>query len=901
MPGTEDNGLRFELKEELPDRIAVGEGTTRFLRGWCFHPQIAIRDLSVSVDGEPYPVEAHSQPREDVHWRSTPPVERGLCSFRSGFWGYVPLRAHQGPRRMQIELVAQLENGSRAAASVGEVEVVPENALEAPAAGLTAELGRAAAARAHRPLIAIAMATYNPRLELLAGQLDSIKEQTYADWICVISDDMSRPDRFRRLSDLIAGDERFVLDRSGERLGFYRNFERAMTMVPPEAELVCLADQDDRWDPDKLETLAEQLGEGVTLAYSDARIVDEDGELVSKTFWSKRPTNHSDLADLLISNTITGAASLFRRELLDLALPFPQRHGEPYHDHWLASVALATGEVRYLEQPLYDYVQHTDQALGHKAANLVDSSEDRWRLRLMLLRPRHARARMRGILAWWSAIYFADVCRISLASHVLLQRCGQRMSPRNRRAAERIVAAEHGLRGLAWMLWRRARRLGRRSPTLRQEGRLARAILWRRVLAAGLIGRAPHQKTAPRDRTEVLSAEQRLSVIEEKTAPLQLQISDGAPERVNLLIPDLDLDHFFGGYIAKFNLARRLAERGRRVRVLTLDGKVTPARDWRRRLTAFEGLERTPETIELRDASVRSEPVEVSGRDSFIATTWWTAQVAGKAAPELGRRSFVYVIQEYEPFTFPMGSLAALAHASYALPHAAVFSSDLLRSWFRQQRVGVYGEGRSGDAEALTFENALTTVHPAPAEELPQHRLLFYARPEPHAARNMYELGHLGLSAALSDGTFDREWEFYGTGAQRQDTIELTPDVDLELLARSAQADYASLLQSCSVGLALMYTPHPSLVPLEMAAAGMLVVTNTFANKTAEALAAISPNLIAVEPTVEGVHRGLSEAADRVGNAGERLSGADVRWARSWDQSFDDDFMERLEVLIEQS
>ena len=46
-----------------------------------------------------------------------------------------------------------------------------------------------------------------------------------------------------------------------------------------------------------------------------------------------------------------------------------------------------------------------------------------------------------------------------------------------------------------------------------------------------------------------------------------------------------------------------------------------------------------------------------------------------------------------------------------------------------------------------------------------------------------------------------------------------------------------------------MYTPHPSLVPMEMARPGMLTVTNTFENKTAEKLAAISPNLIAAEPT----------------------------------------------------
>ena len=40
---------------------------------------------------------------------------------------------------------------------------------------------------------------------------------------------------------------------------------------------------------------------------------------------------------------------------------------------------------------------------------------------------------------------------------------------------------------------------------------------------------------------------------------------------VNMLIPAIALDHFFGGYIGKFNLARRLLERGIDVRIVTVD------------------------------------------------------------------------------------------------------------------------------------------------------------------------------------------------------------------------------------------------------------------------------------------------------------------------------------------
>jgi len=96
-----------------------------------------------------------------------------------------------------------------------------------------------------------------------------------------------------------------------------------------------------------------------------------------------------------------------------------------------------------------------------------------------------------------------------------------------------------------------------------------------------------------------------------------------------------------------------------------------------------------------------------------------------------------------------------------------------------------------------------------------------------------------------------------------------------------------------------MFTPHPSLPPIEMAAAGMVTVTNSFENKTAAALASISSNLIAVEPTLDGVIGGLRQAVAGAEDAERRVRGGDVRWSREWDDSFDDALMERVESFLE--
>ncbi|MDQ6810499.1 MAG: hypothetical protein M3Z95_01195, partial [Actinomycetota bacterium] len=110
---------------------------------------------------------------------------------------------------------------------------------------------------------------------------------------------------------------------------------------------------------------------------------------------------------------------------------------------------------------------------------------------------------------------------------------------------------------------------------------------------------------------------------------------------------------------------------------------------------------------------------------------------------------------------------------------------------------------------------------------------------------------------------------------------------------------YASLLREHDVGLALMYTPHPSLVPIEMASAGMLTVTNSFENKTPEAMAQISSNLLTAEPSVEDVAAALGEAAAGAGDFERRVRGSEVRWSSDWNQSFDDELLDRVIGFIE--
>jgi hypothetical protein len=482
------------------------------------------------------------------------------------------------------------------------------------------------------------------------------------------------------------------------------------------------------------------------------------------------------------------------------------------------------------------------------------------------------------------------------------------MTRRKRRAVRLVAESEHSPRAMAWLVLRRLRGLAGRNETLGVEGALLRGIAWR--YAIGLLGRRelPPRRfggnaSMPEAKEPGVIEHSRTRALSNRVQPLELEVRDDAPRRVNLLVPTIDPKHSFGDYVARLNLARRLADRGLRMRLVAVDHAPPLPRSWRHTVESYDGLSGLFERLEV--AFARKEgPLQVSPGDRFIATNWWTAHLAHNALEGLDGERFLYLISEYEPFSFPMGTFAALAGQSYELPHFALFSTDLLRGYFRARRLGAFSESaEAGDRASAAFADAITRVERPSERELASRetrRLLFHAQPEQHATQSMFELGVMALGHAVSEGVLGPEWELNAVGPPEADEpINLSDGMVLEMLPRGGRKDYAELLRKHDAGLALMYAPHPSLVPIEMASAGMLTVTNSFENKTADAMTAISSNLITVEPSVEGVLAGLREAVAGSDDFSRRARGSEVRWSRSWDDSFDDELMARVASFVE--
>ena len=910
------NALRCAV-EPLPGSIQTGLGTALFVRGWAYAPRGRIRFLDVTVGEARFPVADHSQPRADVLDAELEHDPEGN-SFFSGFEAVIPLPPVARPEQRAVHLRLVTRDGAVLERAIGTLTLLPGD-------------GRAPVSVAwpgqdpgDGPRVAICMATHNPPLGLFAAQVESIKAQTHRNWICIVSDDASPDVAFDRMAPLL-DDPRFVVLRSRDRLDFYGNFERALRAVPADADMVALSDQDDRWHPDKIETLLAALDGDAQLAYADVRIVDGEGRVRSDTFWVTRRNNFTSLPSLMAANTVMGAASLFRASLLARILPFPERLGAAYHDHWIGLNALVAGAIRYVDRPLHDYVQHGGNVIGHRRDADAPGLAAAGRAVASALRRRGPVGPvLRDIVARATLDRQSLVAQKAVLARVLLMR-----HPGARAATRRVLERMSGLTRVAPALRERLLAAMERRPTLNHEGHFLRAVLISRGREAAYRAlRGPQAKRIRRRRLvhgmrHLLAdgdaagridfrhsghgrdipamAFGHVGWIFHNVSPLTLHPSAHEPKRVNLLLATINFDYLFGGYIGMFNLALRLRRDGHAVRIVLLDETEVNLADWRARIARYPGLDRLFDAVEVAYRHDRSLPLPVSPDDRFVATSGWSAHVAHKAATALGHGRFLFLIQEYEPFFGPMNTNTALLRQAYDFPQFGLFSTAILRDYFRDNRIGLFAAEGGGERSAV-FSNAIQRFTPT-REQLARHgrRILFYARPEDHAARNMFEMGIAALVALFSDpAVVAAGWTAHGIGSiATADRLELVPGTFLKMVPKTSLQGYIDMLPGFDVGLSLMLTPHPSLVPLEMAAAGLPTVTNTFANKTEAALGAISSNLIGVEPTLEGIVEGLRQAIARVGDIEARLAGARaMTWPTDWEEAFPADTMARVNALL---
>jgi glycosyltransferase involved in cell wall biosynthesis len=230
------------------------------------------------------------------------------------------------------------------------------------------------------PSVSVALATHNGAA-FIDEQLRSIVAQSLVPFEIVLSDDAShdgtveiaRASFDRAVADL--GVHGLALRTLSNRtpLGTTANFENACAHCI--GDLIALSDQDDIWEPERLRVLVDAIASDpdVLLVHSDASLIDETGAPLAGSLLAtirvsraeKRAIRSGHAFDVLLRrNIVTGATTIFRRGLLELARPFPPAW---VHDEWLALIAAATRSVRLVDEPLTRYRQHSANQIGAQA------------------------------------------------------------------------------------------------------------------------------------------------------------------------------------------------------------------------------------------------------------------------------------------------------------------------------------------------------------------------------------------------------------------------------------------------------------------------------------------------------------------------------------------------------
>jgi glycosyltransferase involved in cell wall biosynthesis len=197
--------------------------------------------------------------------------------------------------------------------------------------------------------------------------------------------------------------------------------------------------------------------------------------------------------------------------------------------------------------------------------------------------------------------------------------------------------------------------------------------------------------------------------------------------------------------------------------------------------------------------------------DAAVATLWGTAYAL--LHYNQTRRKF-YFIQDYEPLFYPAGTISAQAETSYRFGFFGIANTPTLAELYSQR----FGGTTTAFTPCVDPRIFYPPERPSPTEP---YTVFFYGRPG--HPRNGFELGaealrllkrRLGKSIRILSAGDSWQPRLYDLGGIVNNLGVLEYD------------QTAQLYRTCHAGLVMMFTRHPSYLPLELMACGSLVVSN---------------------------------------------------------------------------
>ncbi len=206
--------------------------------------------------------------------------------------------------------------------------------------------------------VSIVMCTYNGE-KFLTPQLDSILAQTYPPAEILIQDDGSTDGTCRIIEDYQKRFPVIRLIRNEKNLGYNLNFLTAIARA--SCDYIAISDQDDIWEPTKIETLLQMLeaNPGKDACFCRSReFSDEQG---IEPYWDPRRPNYG-MERMIIGNMVSGHTMLFTRAFAKrCTIARYENTGGWYYDYFIASLAAAENKLCLCDEVLVRYRRHAGQ------------------------------------------------------------------------------------------------------------------------------------------------------------------------------------------------------------------------------------------------------------------------------------------------------------------------------------------------------------------------------------------------------------------------------------------------------------------------------------------------------------------------------------------------------------
>lgn len=202
-------------------------------------------------------------------------------------------------------------------------------------------------------MISVCIATYNGE-KFIEEQIKSILIQLEENDEIIISDDSSTDDTIKIIENI--ADSRIKLLKYNKFHSPVKNFENAL--LHANGDYIFLADQDDVWLHGRITEGLEVLKSGLVDCVTCNRIIINQEGIGNSIPVEKEDFTKSALWKIIMHNKYIGCCMCFNRNLLEMALPFP--NNLPMHDLWIGLLAHWQHRSGYISKPLIAYRRHAN-------------------------------------------------------------------------------------------------------------------------------------------------------------------------------------------------------------------------------------------------------------------------------------------------------------------------------------------------------------------------------------------------------------------------------------------------------------------------------------------------------------------------------------------------------------